>query len=95
MRFPQECYQMKTIIGQYLDHLRPAQRRGLVLWVYGTLLAHSACQSAVVTALLALGIWPTLRQHLREWLYDGADKAAPCRSQVAVEACFAPCCAGC
>jgi hypothetical protein len=31
-----------------------------------------------------------VRQRLREWLYDGADKAAPCRTQVEVTACFAP-----
>lgn len=31
-----------------------------------------------------------MRQRLREWLYDGADKAAPCRPQVEVTACFGP-----
>jgi hypothetical protein len=90
MRYPGECYQMEQVIAAYFNHLRPAQRRGLVLWVYGTLLAHSACQSAVVTALLALGGWHTLRQHLREWLYDGTAKAAPCQTQLEVTACFAP-----
>ena len=30
------------------------------------------------------------RQYLREWLRDGADRAAPCRVQLEVEACFAP-----
>jgi hypothetical protein len=31
---------------------------GVALWGYGTLLAHSSCQNAVMTALLALGAWP-------------------------------------
>ena len=70
--------------------LTPAQRRGLALWVYGAVLAQSACQNAVVSALLAVGGFHTVRQYLREWLYDGADKAAPCQTQVAVEHCFAP-----
>jgi Transposase DDE domain len=90
MRFPGEWYQMDHTIAHYLPQLRPAQRRGLTLWVYGTLLAQSACQNAVVTALLAVGAWHGLRQRLREWLYDGADKAAPCQMQVDVSLCFAP-----
>jgi len=31
-----------------------------------------------------------LRQYLREWLYDGTDKATPCTTQVNVRACFVP-----
>jgi hypothetical protein len=88
MRFPNEWSQMHQTIAHYLPHLRPAQQRGLALWVYGTILAQNACQSAVVSALLALGAWHTL--HLREWLYDGPDKAAPCQSQLDVSECFAP-----
>jgi Transposase DDE domain len=60
------------------------------LWVYGAILAQSACQHAVITALLTRGVWHTVRQRLRDWLYDGADKADPCRMQVEVTACFAP-----
>ena len=62
--------------------IRPAHRRGLALWVYGAVLAQSACQNAVVSALLAVGGFHTVRQYLREWLYDGRDKAAPCSVQV-------------
>src|SRR5436309_2651867 len=95
MRYPSEWYHMYTTIATHLPALRPAQQRGLTLWVYGTLLAHSATQSAVLTALLActhvttvFGSGWALRQALREWLYDGADKAAPCATQVDVRACF-------
>jgi hypothetical protein len=90
MRFPREWYQMHQSIAQYFPDLRPAQQRGLTLWVYGTILAQSACQNAVATALVALGLWNTARQHLREWLYDGSHKARPCGTQVEVALCFPP-----
>jgi len=90
MRVPPELYQIETTLTQRFPCLRPAQQRGLALWVYGTILAQSACQSAVITALLFLAAWDTIRQRLRDWLYDGADKAAPCHTQVDVTACFVP-----
>lgn len=91
MRVPREVYQLEEVIGAHLPALRPAQRRGLTLWVYGAVLAGSACQAAVVAALLPLTATEhAVRQRLREWLCDGADKAAPCRTQLDVAACFAP-----
>ena len=90
MRFPSEWYQMHQTIAQHFPDLRPAQQRGLTLWVYGTILAHSACQNAVITALAGVGCWNGLRQHLREWLYSGPDKARPCNTQVEVSLCFGP-----
>ena len=78
MRFPSESYQLQEVIGEHFPQLRPAQQRGLALWVYGTILAKSACQNAVIVALSALAGWDTLRQYLRELFYDGSDKAAPC-----------------
>ena len=90
MRFPPALYQIEHTLSQQLPTLRPAQQRGLALWVYGTILAHSACQTAVVVALLTLASYAAVRQTLREWLYDGCDKAAPCQTEVMVEHCFAP-----
>jgi hypothetical protein len=91
MRYPSECYQMRQKIVECFPDLRPAQQRGLTLWVYGTILAHSACQTAVIAALLTIGAsWHGLRQYLREWLYDGPDKAAPCDTQLDVSACYGP-----
>jgi hypothetical protein len=90
MRVPPELYQIETTLTQRFPSLRPAQQRGLALWVYGTILAQSTCQSAVITALLFLAAWDTIRQRLRDWLYDGQDKAAPCQTQVEVCSCFAP-----
>jgi len=40
--------------------------------------------------LLPRGTWQALRQRLREWLYDGADKADPWHPQGEGTACFAP-----
>ena len=93
MRLPRECYPFLEAIEQHLGVLRPAQQRGLVLWVYGTLLAQSGCQSAVLLALrpvFGLAAQHALRQMLREWHLDGADKTLPGRHEVKVEACFAP-----
>lgn len=91
MRVPREVYQLDETIGAHLPALRPAQRLGLALWVSGAVAAGSACPVAVVAALLPLGgalhAW---RQYLREWLYDGAERAAPCQTQLDVAACFAP-----
>ncbi len=90
MRFPKECYQMQQSIEHHLPGLRPAQHRGLALQVFGTILARNAFQNAVIAALLAMGNWHSLRQYLREWLFDGEDRAAPCRTQLEMRLCFAP-----
>lgn len=91
MRFSAACYQIEATLATRLPCLTGAQQRGLAWWVHGTILAGSACQNAVVTALCStLGEWQTVRQSLREWLYDGQDKAAPCAAQVDVHACFVP-----
>jgi len=90
MHHPRACAHLERSIAGHFPHLRPAQQRGLTLWVYGAVLAQNACQNAVVAALLTLGHWHAVRQCLREWLYDGGDKAAPCQTQVDVTLCFAP-----
>lgn len=93
MRLPREAYPFLDAIATHLTPLRPAQQRGLALWVYGAILAESACQAAVVRALcLVFGPLAAhaVRQDLREWLYAGRDKAAACHCEVAVRACFAP-----
>jgi hypothetical protein len=93
VRLPREGYPVLAGIETHLSALRPAQQRGLALWVTGTLLAGSGCQSAVLRSLrplVGLAAQHALRHLLREWCLDGADKAAPGRSQVDVSACFAP-----
>lgn len=91
MRVPREVYQLEAELAARLPALRPAQRLGLALWVYGAVLAGSACQVAVVAALLPLALTEhAVRQRLREWLYDGTDRAAPCKTELDVATCFAP-----
>jgi hypothetical protein len=91
MRFPAAYYQTEHTVGRQLHTLSETQQRGLAWWVHGTILAGSACQTAVLRALCtATRERQALRQYLREWLYDGADKASPCATQVEVHACFAP-----
>jgi hypothetical protein len=53
--------------------------------------AKSGCEAAILSALEPLG-WPVhaTRAALRDWLYDGADRAAPCAISLDVEQCFAP-----
>ena len=88
MRIPRELYQLEEQIMQRLPTLSLTQALGLALWVYGTVLAHSACENAVVAAVSDLLLPPAARQRLREWLKDGADKARPGHAQVEVSACF-------
>jgi hypothetical protein len=91
MRFREPWYQLVAAIAEHLPDLRPAQQRGLAAWVYGTIQATSGCESAVLRELLTEGgRWEAWRARLREFLCDGQEKAAPCQTDVAVTACFAP-----
>ena len=90
MRLPSECYQMRQTIQHHMPHLRRSQIDGLTLWVYGTIIGGSGCQNAVVCALSFVAGFHTMRQYLREWLYDGQDRTSPCRTQLDVRQCFVP-----
>ena len=91
MRLPRETYQIQKSIETHLPHLSQPQLTGLVLWVYGAILAGSACQNAVASALsTGGGNWNRFRQYIRQWLYDGSDRARPCQTQLDVTLCFAP-----
>ena len=81
---------MQQAIETHPPHLSRPQLTGLVLWVCGAVLAGSACQNGVASALSPWGRWNNLRQYLREWLYDGSDRARPCRTELDVSLCFAP-----
>ena len=75
---------MQQVIETHLPHLSRPQLTGLVLWVCGAILAGAAGQNAVASALSPWGRWNNLRQYLREWLYDGNDRARPCRTELDV-----------
>ena len=81
----------QTLVEEFLPALRPSQQRGLAEWVTGILAAGSGCEAAVLTHLEALGLpEAATRARLREFLCDGAERAAPCATSLDVEACFAP-----
>ena len=93
MRVPPEAYPILTSLDCHLPDLRAADRRGLTWWVYGAILAGSACQAAVVTALTPVVGNPhtaALRQRLREVFKNGADHATPCPTDLDPRTCFAP-----
>ena len=90
MRLPRETYQIQQAIETHLPHLSQPQLTGLALWVCGAILAGSACQNAVASALSPWRNWHNLRQYLREWLYDGGDRTSPCQTQLDVSLCFGP-----
>jgi hypothetical protein len=82
---------VEDLLAQFLPHLRGAQGRGLALWVVGLLVAQNGCQQALLTALAPLGYaLHATRARLREFLYAGQDRAAPCATSLEVETCFAP-----
>jgi len=82
---------VEALAATFLPHLRRAERGGLALWVVSLLVAQSGCERAILTAMAPLGYAAhALRARLREWLADGADRAAPCATRLDVEGCFAP-----
>ena len=66
MRLPSETYQIRQTIETHLPHLSQPQLAGLALWVCGAILAGSACQNAVASALSPWRKWNNLSQYLRE-----------------------------
>ena len=80
MRLPSEGYQMQQSIEQHMPHLRESQLKGLVLWVYGAILAGSGCQNAVATALSFIGSFNTASASTSE-SGSTTDKTAPTRAE--------------
>ena len=67
-------YPLSREFKRRLPSVRGRLRRGLALWVKGTLLAHNGCQDSVAAALEAHGCFETVRRELREWTCDDADR---------------------
>ena len=61
MHLPSETYQIRQTIETHLPHLSQPQLAGLALWVCGAILADSACQNAVASALSPWRKWNNLR----------------------------------
>jgi hypothetical protein len=90
MHAQSEYYQIHRTLVDHFPQLRPAHAHGLALWVYGAILAHSACQNAVLAALAPLGKRETIRQRLRDLFRASADKRVPCQCDWDITCCFAP-----
>lgn len=94
MQLPSPFLELEAELSTaFVGALTPGQRRVLAAWVAGTVVAGTACQSLVTAALVeTLGVGEThaVRQALREWLYDWAERSAPGRCQVEPRACFGP-----
>ena len=91
MRLPVPYYQISDELKQRFPNLSESQSKGLTMWVVGAILGESGCQSSVAANLAeSEGEIDSVRQRLREWLYDGEDRARPCGTSLNVEECFAP-----
>lgn len=96
MRSSRGWYQMRADIAARFPAWRAAQQQGLAWWVYGAILAKSACQHAVLTALMvsaSAGSWETMRESLRRWLGGRGGRGESSSRQgrpVEVQASFAP-----
>ena len=84
-------YQMQQMIETHLPHLTQAQLAGLgpggsvgLFWLAAPARTPWPLPSRPGAA------WNNLRQYLREWLYDGSDRARPCKTELDVNLCFAP-----
>lgn len=79
-------------ISRHLPHLSRPQAAVLALWSYGMVLTKSCGLTTVVCFLARLLGWSkgNLRQRLREWCYDAADKQGKQRAELDLATCFAP-----
>lgn len=94
MRLPPVFSDLDTELSTaFAPALTPGQCRSLTAWVAGTVVAGSACETLVTTALVetfALGGEHAIRQRLREFVRNGDEHAAPGKARVDAAACFAP-----
>ena len=97
MRLPRECYQMKQLIQTHLPHLTQTQSDTIELIGIGARLGlvgvrrHPGRQRLPERRgrrPLYPGQLAQPAQYLREWLYDGSDRARPCKTQLEVSICF-------
>ncbi len=92
MAHPEDVSQWTETVTREMPQLSPAQARVLALWSYGMVLTQScACHTIALFWGLVLGDgYHALRQRLREWCYDAADKRGLGRQEIDVTVCFAP-----
>jgi len=88
----ERVYQWTAEVQRHLPHLSKPQATVLALWSLGMVLARS-CALTAVSFLLATWLTRTpntVRQQLREFVYDHAHKRGARRQEVVVRTCFRP-----
>ena len=92
MFYPAELLTWVEEVSTHLPHLSKSQAQVLAWYSFATTLVQSCGMSHVSVFLAHLLDRPeeTMRQRLREALYDGIDKRGQHRQEVDVGCCFAP-----
>lgn len=85
-------WQWSREVSTRFPKLSKPQALGLALWSYGIAVTRSSGLTtvAVFLAMLRNQSAGTLRQRLREWVYDAPDKRGTKRQEVTVTHCFVP-----
>jgi len=81
-----------TEVSNQMGHLSKTQATVLALWSFSMVLTRNSSLSAATVMLSALLKQPenTVRQRLREWYWDAADKKGAKRQELKVEESFGP-----
>ncbi len=89
---PESLSQWASEVSKHLPHLSRCQAMGLAMYSYATVMLRCCGLSVVSTFLAELLEQPpnTVRQRLREKLYDAPDKRGQQRCELDVTTCFAP-----
>jgi hypothetical protein len=84
--------QWMAIVSKQLPVLTSSQARVLGSYSYGMVMTGHCGQTLIgdYLSLLEHDSAPNVRERLRAWCYDAADKHGPQRQQVQLEQCFAP-----
>lgn len=85
-------YQWMAVVREQFPHLSQPQAAVLALWSYGMVLARS-CALTAVSGMLAAVVGRrenTVRQQLREGVYEAAAKRGQQRRELVVRTCFVP-----
>ena len=89
-RLEQELCEWTEVVSSKLPSLSSSQARVLALYSFGMVLVQSCGLTSIAVFLgLLLGRQEnSVRQQLREFTYEGADKRGAKRQSVAIETCF-------
>jgi len=89
---PTSLSQWEREVSTHLPQLSRSQARVLAMYSYATVVLRCCGMTTIAMFLANLqgGSWSTMRQRLREGLYDACDKRGDQRRAMDVTTCFAP-----